>query len=1013
MKPIEVSVDYGGRKLSLQTGKLAKQADASILATYGETMVLVTVVASKEVKEGQDFFPLTVDYQEKYYSAGRIPGGFFKREAKPSDRATLSARLIDRPCRPLFPEDFLCDTNVVATVLSTDGTNEPDVVASIAASAALHISDIPFGGPVATCRVGLKNGEFHINIPPAEAGDSDCELLVSGVRTGVIMVEGNSKEISEKVMIDAIDAAHKAMQPIFDMQDELREKVGKEKRDYPKPPRNKELKEKMRKESASKLKEAFAIREKLARYEALTKLKKDLKAKFEIAEPKNKEEKAHNGLISLYFEELKSEYARELTLSSKHRIDGRAYNAIRSIACETNLLPRVHGSALFTRGETQVLGTVTLGTSDDEQKIDSINGNFQKTFMLHYNFPPFSVGEARPLRPPGRREIGHGFLAERALSYVIPPKEVFPYTIRLVSEVLESNGSSSMATVCSGSMALMDAGVPIPKPVAGVAMGLIKEGERYAVLSDILGDEDHLGDMDFKVCGTQDGITAFQMDLKIGGVSREIMEEALEQAREGRLHVLEKMNEAISEPKKEFSPYAPRIFTIKVKPEKVREVIGSGGKVIRSIIERTGVKIDIEDDGTVNIASADNASAQKAIDIINQIIAEPEIGRVYEGKVTRIADFGAFVEILPGTDGLCHISELEHFRVRRVEDVVKEGDVIKVKCLDVDSQGKIRLSRKALLPKGGGDAPPSPTRTEEVVESAVEGGDLPGVEATVEAAATPAPANVDADDDDFDNFGNRADLGGRTPRFERSNREPRFDRGGGSREGRGSREPRESRDSRDTRGHREPREPRGHGREPRERADHRSDRPERGNERPRGGVERGFRDRGEGRSDRDSSRLDRAPRDRDRSLDREPRSDRGGRSSHHRDREPRMHSDRHDRGNERGLDRGERGGFDRPARSSGRSDRDIGDRDSSRRSSSSRPSAGRDRDSHSPRRESGGRSHRDEEPRSSSRGGSGSGRFARFERGDLTSRKDLRFDRDEERLPDFEVGSRRFVDDDE
>ncbi|MBY0369995.1 polyribonucleotide nucleotidyltransferase, partial [bacterium] len=687
MKPIEVSVDYGGRVLTLQTGRLAKQADASVLATYGETVVLVAVVASKEIKENQDFFPLTVDFQEKYYAAGRIPGGFFKREAKPSDRATLSARLIDRPCRPLFPEDFLCETNVTVTVLSTDNVNEADIVASIAASTALHISDIPFNGPVATCRVGLVDGNAVINIPPAELPNSKCELLISGVRTGVVMVEGAAKEISEKEMIDAIDAAHTAMKPIFDMQDELREKAGKPKRDYVKPPRDKDLKASIRKEAWPKLEKAFAIREKLPRYEALAQIKKDLKTKFEIATPATKEEKARNGLISLYLEEAKSEFARELTLDKKHRIDGRKYNAIRPIACETGFLPRVHGSGLFTRGETQVLAAVTLGTSDDEQKIDSIYGSYQKSFMLHYNFPPFSVGEARPLRPPGRREVGHGFLAERALSYIIPPKEVFPYTIRLVSEVLESNGSSSMATVCSGSMALMDAGIPVPKPVAGVAMGLIKEGERYAVLSDILGDEDHLGDMDFKVCGTADGVTAFQMDLKIGGVSREIMEEALSQAREGRLHILEKMAEAISEPKSSFSPYAPRIFTIKVRPEKVREVIGSGGKVIRSIIERTGVKIDIEDDGSINIASADDASAQKAIDIINQIVAEPEIGKIYEGKVTRIADFGAFVEILPGTDGLCHISELEHFRVRRVEDVVKEGEIIKVKCLDVDSQG--------------------------------------------------------------------------------------------------------------------------------------------------------------------------------------------------------------------------------------------------------------------------------------------------------------------------------------
>ncbi len=699
MSVVEVSTEYGGRRLSLQTGKLAKQADSSVLATYGETMVLVTVVSARKLGANTDFFPLTVDFQEKYYSAGKIPGGFFKREAKPSDKATLSARLIDRPIRPLFPEDYMYDTIVTALLLSNDGVNEPEVVASIAASAALHISDIPWAGPVASIRVGQLDGKFVTNVPPQDQPNSRIDLLVAGVKTGIIMVEGSSKEVSETELCDALDYAQNEMKAIFDLQDELRSKCGKEKRTYEAPPKDEKLKADIRKFAWGDLEKGFAIREKLARYGALDEVKSKVKEKFAVAEPKTADDAVRNKLVGLYFEDAKASYAREKTVNTKVRIDGRPFTEIRPITCETTLLPRVHGSSLFTRGETQVLAAVTLGTSDDAQMIDGVTGSYDKTFLLHYNFPPFSVGEARSARPPGRREIGHGFLAERALSYVIPPKDKFPYTIRLVSEVLESNGSSSMATVCSGSMAMMDAGVPLLKPVAGVAMGLIKEGEKFAVLSDILGDEDHLGDMDFKVCGTQEGVTAFQMDLKIGGVSREIMEQALSQAKDGRLHILGKMNEAITTNREQVSQYAPRTFTMKVRPEKVREVIGSGGKVIRSIIERTGVKIDIEDDGKINIASANGESAQKAIDIINQIVAEAEPGKIYEGKITRIADFGAFVEIIPGTEGLCHISELEHFRVRRVEDVVQMGDVIKVKCLEVDPSGKIRLSRKVLLPK--------------------------------------------------------------------------------------------------------------------------------------------------------------------------------------------------------------------------------------------------------------------------------------------------------------------------
>lgn len=808
MSVVEVSTEYGGRRLSLQTGKLAKQADSSVLATYGETMVLVTVVSARKLGANTDFFPLTVDFQEKYYSAGKIPGGFFKREAKPSDKATLSARLIDRPIRPLFPEDYMYDTIVTAILLSNDGVNEPEVVASIAASAALHISDIPWAGPIASIRVGQMDGKFVTNVPPQDQDKSRIDLLVSGVKTGIIMVEGSSKEVSETELCDALDYAQNEMKAIFDLQDEFRAKVGKEKRTYEAPPKDEKLKADIRKFVWGDLEKGFSIREKLLRYGALDEAKTKVKEKFAVAEPKTAEDAVRNKLVGLYFEDAKAAYAREKTVNTKTRIDGRPFTEIRPIACETTLLPRVHGSSLFTRGETQVLAAVTLGTSDDAQMIDSVTGSYDKTFLLHYNFPPFSVGEARSARPPGRREIGHGFLAERALSYVIPPKEQFPYTIRLVSEVLESNGSSSMATVCSGSMAMMDAGVPILKPVAGVAMGLIKEGDKVAVLSDILGDEDHLGDMDFKVCGTQEGVTAFQMDLKIGGVSREIMEQALSQAKEGRLHILGKMSEAINSPRTAVSKYAPRIFTMKVRPEKVREVIGSGGKVIRSIIERTGVKIDIEDDGKINIASANEEAAQKAIDIINQIVAEAEPGKIYEGKITRIADFGAFVEIIPGTEGLCHISELEHFRVRRVEDVVQMGDVIKVKCLEVDPSGKIRLSRKVLLPK---EAPaPRAPQQETASEGATEAN-----ESSKEAAPIPAPGgripppefNNDDDDHDHDaprrqnldqlepgdDVGNRGgapggfDRGPRDfrPRDERPREGGRGGYGGGDRGGRG------------------------------------------------------------------------------------------------------------------------------------------------------------------------------------------------------------------------------------
>lgn len=723
MSLVEVSVDYGGRPLILQTGHLAKQADGSVICRYGDTVVLATVCSSKELKPGMGFFPLTVDFQEKYYAAGRLPGGFFKREARPSDFATLWARMTDRPLRPLFPSDYMYETQVIITVLSSDSVNEANFMGQIAASAALHISDIPWGGPVACCRVGCLDGNFVLNFPPDRVVDSSLDLTVSAVRDGVVMVEGGADEVSELDLIEAIAFAHENMLPVLDLQEELRTKVGRPKRRYDKPLSDEALKQKLQDYLKSSFGKAFSIREKLKRYEAIDALKKEVMEKFGVENAQEEADKAKNALIKQYFGDLKADFARQLTVSTRTRIDGREYNAIRPISCEVGILPRVHGTGLFTRGETQVISCVTLGTAEDEQKIDSIYGVYQKTFMLHYNFPPYSVGEVKPLRGPGRREIGHGTLAERALSRVLPEGEAFPYTVRVVSEVLESNGSSSMATVCSSSMALMDAGVPITKPMAGVAMGLIKEGDQIAVLSDILGDEDHLGDMDFKVCGTRDGVTAFQMDLKIGGITKEIMLQALEQAREGRLLIIDKMDEVIAQPRSEVSQFAPRIHTMKIKQDKIREVIGPGGKVIKGIIEQTGVKMDIDDDGTIHIASADQEAVKKAIAIVEQIVEEPEPGKVYEGKVTRVVDFGAFVEIIPNTEGLLHISELDHRRVRSVEEVVREGDTVKVKCLEVDRMGKIRLSRKALIhlePQAENEEEPAAEPFEDFSESRPE-----------------------------------------------------------------------------------------------------------------------------------------------------------------------------------------------------------------------------------------------------------------------------------------------------
>ncbi|MBI2645855.1 MAG: polyribonucleotide nucleotidyltransferase [Deltaproteobacteria bacterium] len=693
----QLNCEFAGKKLTFEINKVAKQANGSVLVRCGDTVVLVTAVMSSQPKEGQSFFPLTVDYQEKFYAAGRIPGGFFKREAKPSSKATLTARLIDRPLRPLFPEGFFNDVHIVATTLSVDNENEPDVLALIGASVALELSDIPFSGPVAAARVGRVDGKFICNPSPELQKQSDIELLVSGSKNAITMVEGGAKIVPEEAVLEAILFAHREMQAVIQFQEELRKKYGKPKLKFSPPAENAALKEIVKKVCWSQFSNIVHLPNKKERSDKLSQLKDEVleKALEGVSETEKvlRSKEAKN-----FFDLLKEKYAREYTLKEKKRIDQRSYTDIRNITIEVGLLPRTHGSALFTRGETQALAIVTLGTVDDRQRIDSIEGESSQSFMLHYNFPPFSTGEVGFLRGPGRREIGHGALAERALAGVLPAAEKFPYTIRLVSEILESNGSSSMASVCGGTLSLMDAGVPIEAPVAGIAMGLIKEGKDVAVLSDILGDEDGFGDMDFKVAGTEKGVTALQMDIKIDGVSEEILKQALAQAQKGRLYILQKMKDALAESRKELSPHAPRIHTLIVPKDKIRDVIGSGGKVIRGIIEQTGAKIDINDEGEVNISSNNEEALQKAIQIVSDIVRDPQIGEVFKGKVMRVVDFGAFVEILPNKEGLVHISELDLKRVNVVTDVVNEGDEIEVKVLDIDRQGKIRLSRKALLP---------------------------------------------------------------------------------------------------------------------------------------------------------------------------------------------------------------------------------------------------------------------------------------------------------------------------
>ncbi len=691
----KVELDFHGRPLSIEVGKVAKQADGAALVRYGETVVLVTAVAARELKTDTDFFPLTVDYQEKTFAAGKIPGGFFKREGRPSEKEILTCRLIDRSIRPLFSEGLRCETQVIATVLSADRENDPDVVAMLGASVALHVSDIPFNGPLAGVRMGRIDGQWVINPTQSQLPESDMDIFLSGSRDAIVMVEGGAKMVPEDEILEALFTGHQAIQPLLQIQEEIRRELGKPKRHVPLVALDPKVVQRVEQLALAKLQQAIEIPEKLERYKQIGEIKGEVLTRALAELPEREKE------IKAAFDELKRNCFRNLIIQRERRIDGRGLKDIRPITCEVEVLPRTHGSALFTRGETQALVITTLGTASDEQKIDALIGEHYKKFMLHYNFPPFSVGEVKFLRGPSRREIGHGNLAERALLPVLPPEESFPYTVRIVSEILESNGSTSMATVCGGSLSLMDAGVPVSGPVAGIAMGLIKEGEHVRVLSDILGDEDHLGDMDFKVAGTPNGVTSLQMDIKISGVNRDIMRQALYQAREGRLHILNIMGSTMASHRASVSGHAPRIITLKVKPEKIREIIGPGGKVIRGIIEATGVKMDVEDDGTVTIASIDEAASRKAIEMVQKIAAEAEVGKIYKGTVRKIVDFGAFVEILPGTDGLVHISQLASERVRRVSDILKEGDEVMVKVLEIDRQGKIRLSRKDALQETG------------------------------------------------------------------------------------------------------------------------------------------------------------------------------------------------------------------------------------------------------------------------------------------------------------------------
>jgi len=681
---------WGGRPLILETGKIARQADGAVMATYGETTVLATVVGERKPKPGLDFFPLTVNYQEKTYAAGKIPGGFFKREGRPSEKETLVSRLIDRPIRPLFIKGFKNETQVIATVLSHDMENDPDIVAMIAVSAALTISGLPFLGPIGAARVGYIGGEYKLNPMIDEMPESALDLVVAGTADAVMMVESEAKELSEDVMLGAVMFGHREFQPVIDMIIRMAEKCAKE-------PRAVDIKDnsaivaKVRELAEADLRAAYQLKDKAARHEAIAQAKDKVKAALCNPEDPNAVPEVEVGGL---FKEIESDIVRNSILDTKTRIDGRDLETVRPIVSEVGVLPRTHGSALFTRGETQALVVATLGTGDDEQFIDALEGTYKEHFLLHYNFPPFSVGEVGRVGFTGRREVGHGKLAWRALRAVLPPKTEFPYTLRLVSEITESNGSSSMATVCGSSLAMMDAGVPLKRAVAGIAMGLILEGDRFAVLSDILGDEDHLGDMDFKVAGTAEGVTSLQMDIKITGINEAIMKQALAQAKGGRMHILGEMAKALDTARPEMGEYAPRIEVITVPTDKIREVIGTGGKVVREIVEKTGAKIDISDDGTIKVASSDAASIKAAIDWIRGIVAEPEVGAIYEGTVVKVVDFGAFVNFFGPRDGLVHISQMAPNRVEKVSDICKEGDKVKVKLLGFDDRGKVRLSMK-------------------------------------------------------------------------------------------------------------------------------------------------------------------------------------------------------------------------------------------------------------------------------------------------------------------------------
>ncbi|WFP63024.1 polyribonucleotide nucleotidyltransferase [Mesorhizobium sp. WSM4904] len=689
----KVEIEWGGRPLILETGKIARQADGAVLATYGETVVLATVVSMKEPKPGLDFFPLTVNYQEKTYAAGKIPGGYFKREGRPSEKETLVSRLIDRPIRPLFADGYKNDTQIVVTVVQHDLENDPDILSIVATSAALTLSGVPFMGPIGGARVGYINGEYVLNPHIDEMEESKLDLVVAGTADAVLMVESEAKELSEDLMLGAVMFGHKSFQPVIDAIIKLAEVAAKEPRDFTAPDYS-ELEAEMLKIVGDELREAYKITDKQSRYAAVDAVKAKVKAAFAPAE--GEEAKYASEQIGTVFKELQAKVVRWNILDTGSRIDGRDLKTVRKIVSEVGVLPRTHGSALFTRGETQALVVATLGTGEDEQYVDSLTGMYKEKFLLHYNFPPYSVGETGRMGSPGRREIGHGKLAWRAIRPMLPSADQFPYTLRVVSEITESNGSSSMATVCGTSLALMDAGVPIAKPVAGIAMGLIKEGERFAVLSDILGDEDHLGDMDFKVAGTANGVTSLQMDIKIDGITEEIMGIALGQAKDGRLHILGEMAHAISSSRAELGEFAPRIEVMHIPTDKIRDVIGSGGKVIREIVEKTGAKINIEDDGTVKIASANAKEIEAARKWIHTIVAEPEVGEIYEGTVVKTADFGAFVNFFGPRDGLVHISQLANERVAKTSDVVKEGDKVWVKLMGFDERGKVRLSMKVV-----------------------------------------------------------------------------------------------------------------------------------------------------------------------------------------------------------------------------------------------------------------------------------------------------------------------------